>query len=80
MPVPIECMEVRMPQRGWSPKRERQFEHIRDALLERGATDEKAAEIAARTVNKERARQGEVLTERRGSVDGPPPAGSRRRQ
>jgi plasmid stabilization system protein ParE len=62
-------MEVAMPPRGWSPKRERQFEHIRDGLLERGASPEKADEIAARTVNKERARVGEVLGPSRMSID-----------
>jgi hypothetical protein len=65
----IESMEVAMPRRGWSPKRERQFEHIRDGLLERGASPEKADEIAARTVNKERARVGEVLGPSRMSID-----------
>jgi len=64
-----------MPRRGWSPKRERQFEHIRDGLLERGASPEKADEIAARTVNKERARVGEVLGRSRMSIDD---SGSRR--
>ena len=49
-----------MPQPEWSDKRERQYEHIRDGLLERGAGEDKAEEIAARTVNKERARSGET--------------------
>ena len=49
-----------MPQRAWSAKRERQYEHIRDGLLDRGQTEDKAEEIAARTVNKERARSGEA--------------------
>lgn len=49
-----------MPQSAWSPKRERQYEHIRDGLLERGTSEDKAEEIAARTVNKERARKGEA--------------------
>lgn len=49
-----------MPQRGWSKKRERQYEHIKEGLLERGESEEKAEEIAARTVNKERARSGET--------------------
>ena len=53
-----------MPRPGWSPLRERQFEHIRDALLTRGRTLEKAVEIAARTVNKERARVGEARSSR----------------
>ena len=48
-----------MPQRAWSNKRERQYEHIKSGLKERGESDDKAEEIAARTVNKERARAGE---------------------
>jgi len=46
--------------RPWSAKRERQYAHIRDELAERGRPDDEAEEIAARTVNKERARQGEA--------------------
>jgi plasmid stabilization system protein ParE len=57
-----------MPQRGWSNKRERQFEHIKEGLLERGTDDEKAEEIAARTVNKERARHGEAQEASRTSI------------
>jgi len=49
-----------MPQKAWSPKRERQYEHIKEGLLEGGNSEEKAEEIAARTVNKERARAGEA--------------------
>src|SRR5213080_904 len=49
-----------MPQEAWSDKRERQYEHIKEGLLERGSGEEKAEEIAARTVNKERARHGET--------------------
>ena len=48
-----------MPQKSWSSKRERQYEHIKHGLEERGRSEEKAAEIAARTVNKERARNDE---------------------
>jgi len=59
----------RMPQRAWSPKRERQYEHIKDGLLDRGASEDKAEEIAARTVNKERARAGEARTASRTSVE-----------
>jgi plasmid stabilization system protein ParE len=44
----------------WSAKRERQYEHIKDSLEERGSSEDKAEEIAARTVNKERARAGEA--------------------
>ena len=49
-----------MPQDAWNTKRERQYEHIKDSLEERGAGSKKAKEIAARTVNKERARSGEA--------------------
>jgi hypothetical protein len=49
-----------MPQRAWSDKRERQYEHIKDGLRERGEDEDTAEEIAARTVNKERARAGEA--------------------
>ena len=49
-----------MPQEAWSAKRERQYEHIKDSLKERGTSEAKAEEIAARTVNKERARKGEA--------------------
>ena len=46
--------------RSWSAKRERQYEHIKEGLLEDGKSKKKAEEIAARTVNKERARAGET--------------------
>ncbi|MEY2396850.1 MAG: hypothetical protein QOJ00_24 [Actinomycetota bacterium] len=46
--------------RAWSNKRERQYEHIKESLEDRGYNDNKAEEIAARTVNKERARNGEA--------------------
>ena len=49
-----------MPQEAWSDKRERQYDHIKDGLLERGEDEDTAEEIAARTVNKERARSGEA--------------------
>lgn len=49
-----------MPQQAWTKKRERQYKHIKKSLLERGRGDEEAEEIAARTVNKERARTGEA--------------------
>src|SRR4051794_33185335 len=54
-----------MPQEAWSNKRERQYEHIKESLEDRGAGEEKAEEIAARTVNKERARKGEAKTSSR---------------
>jgi hypothetical protein len=49
-----------MPQKAWSKKRERQYEHIKDSQLEQGKGEDEAEEIAARTVNKERARAGEA--------------------
>ena len=49
-----------MPQQAWSDKRERQYEHIRDGLEDRGRGQDEAEEIAARTVNKARARAGEA--------------------
>jgi plasmid stabilization system protein ParE len=57
-----------MPQNRWSPKRERQYEHIKESLAERGAGEDKAEEIAARTVNKERARSGEAKEASRTSL------------
>ena len=54
-----------MPQDAWNAKRERQYEHIKDSLEDRGAGKKKAKEIAARTVNKERARAGEAATSSR---------------
>ena len=49
-----------MPQRAWSDKRERQYEHVKESELEQGRSTKRAKEIAARTVNKERARSGEA--------------------
>jgi plasmid stabilization system protein ParE len=49
-----------MPQKAWSKKRERQYEHIKAGLEDRGESEDEAEEIAARTVNKERARAGEA--------------------
>ena len=58
-----------MLQNAWSPKRERQYEHIKEGLEERGTDEDKAEEIAARTVNKERARHGETKEASRTSID-----------
>jgi hypothetical protein len=58
-----------MPPRAWSDKRERQYEHIKGSLRERGESEDKAEEIAARTVNKERARAGEARTASRTSTE-----------
>ncbi|MDX3132115.1 plasmid stabilization protein [Streptomyces europaeiscabiei] len=54
--------------RGSSPKRERQYEHIKESAEERGESESRAKEIAARTVNKERARSGESKTASRTST------------
>lgn len=48
-----------MPQQAWSDKRERQYEHVKDSAKKRGAGEDRAEEIAARTVNKNRAQSGE---------------------
>jgi plasmid stabilization system protein ParE len=58
-----------MPQKAWSKKRERQYEHIKDGLEERGESEDEAEEIAARTVNKERARAGEAKQTSKTSTD-----------
>jgi hypothetical protein len=57
-----------MPQEAWSAKRERQHEHIKQGLEARGRDADTAEEIAARTVNKERARSGEARERSRASV------------
>ncbi len=56
-----------MPQKAWNNKRERQYEHIKDSEKKRGASTKRAKEIAARTVNKERAQSGEAKTSSRTS-------------
>jgi hypothetical protein len=56
-----------MPQQAWSNKRERQYEHIKEGAKKQGASTKRAKEIAARTVNKERARSGEARTSSRTS-------------
>jgi hypothetical protein len=57
-----------MPQRAWSAKRERQYDHIKKGLLDRGEDSDTAEEVAARTVNKERARAGEAKESSRTST------------
>jgi hypothetical protein len=54
--------------RAWSEKRERQYDHVKEGLLDRGENEDKAEEIAARTVNKERARSGEARESSRTST------------
>jgi len=58
-----------MPQQAWSKKRERQYEHVKEGLEERGRDEDTAEEIAARTVNKERARSGEAKQKSRTSTE-----------
>lgn len=58
-----------MPQQQWSKKRERQYDHIKEGLEERGRSEDEAQEVAARTVNKERARSGEAEQASRTSTD-----------
>jgi hypothetical protein len=57
-----------MPERAWSAKRERQYDHIKEGLIERGDSEDLAEEFAARTVNKERARAGEARRSSRTST------------
>lgn len=58
-----------MPRGQWSAKRERQYEHIKEGLEDSGRGEDVAEEIAARTVNKERARAGESKTASKTSTD-----------
>lgn len=60
--------------RAWSEKRERQYDHIRESLEERGEPESKAKSIAARTVNKERAQSGEAKESSPASRRGPSPS------
>ena len=57
-----------MPQQAWNEKRERQYKHIKEGLRKRGESEGTAEEIAARTVNKERARAGEARESSRTST------------
>lgn len=57
-----------MPQRSWSNKRERQYEHVKEDQKKQGRSTKRAKEVAARTVNKERARSGESRTASRSST------------
>jgi hypothetical protein len=54
-----------MPQGAWSPKRERQYEHIKESEREAGRSTDRAEEIAARTVNKQRSAAGETKSSRK---------------
>jgi hypothetical protein len=57
-----------MPQSAWNAKRERQYEHIKESEKKQGRSTKRAKEIAARTVNKERARSGEAGSRSRTST------------
>ena len=57
-----------MPQSAWSTKRERQYEHVKESEKKQGRSTKRAKEIAARTVNKARARSGEARTRSRTST------------
>ena len=58
-----------MQQKAWSAKRERQYEHIKERLLQRGEPEPLAEEIAARVVNKERAQHGESVEASTSSIN-----------
>jgi hypothetical protein len=58
-----------MPQQAWSKKRERQYEHVEKSLEDEGRDKKTAKQIAARTVNKERARHGESKQASKSSTD-----------
>ena len=57
-----------MPRKEWTAKQERKYEHIKDSEKRQGRSTRRAKEIAARTVNKERARRGQTKTASRSSV------------
>ena len=59
MSTDVDAKGAEMPQEAWSKKRERQYQKVKESLEDQGRDEDLAEEIAARTVNKERARQGE---------------------
>ena len=61
-----------MPSTDWSAKRKRQYQHIKDSVLARGESLPLAEEIAARSVNKVRAQQGESETASASSINDMP--------
>ena len=71
IPAPVVKVEA-MPKTNWSEKRERQYKHIKEGLEQRGKSEELAEEIAARTVNKERAQHGEARTAKKGTLEDMP--------
>ncbi|HEX7352775.1 plasmid stabilization protein [Brachybacterium sp.] len=62
-----------MPE-AWSEKRERQYQHIKDGQLDKGVSEDEAEEIAARTVNKSRAQEGEAEEASRSSLEDKSPS------
>ncbi|GAA2360034.1 hypothetical protein GCM10009854_43750 [Saccharopolyspora halophila] len=62
-----------MPQSAWNEKQERQYEHIEEQVEERGSSKSRAKEIAARTVNKNRAQQGSAKQRSKVSTEDIPP-------
>jgi hypothetical protein len=69
--------EVHMPQKAWSNKSERQYEHIKDSEKKQGRSTKRAKEIAARTVNKQRAQKGETRSGRGSRSSGSSSSGGR---
>ena len=62
-----------MPQQAWNAKEERQYKHIKQQALDRGSSEARAEEIAARTVNKERAQQGRARQQSKTATQDIPP-------
>lgn len=62
-----------MPQQAWNKKRERQYEHIKEQTEQRGSSEKRAEEVAARTVNKNRAQQDEARQQSTQSTKDIPP-------
>ncbi|MGH7572381.1 MAG: Rho termination factor N-terminal domain-containing protein [Gemmatimonadota bacterium] len=60
-----------MPQESWSKKDERQYEHVKKSEKERGRSEDRAEEIAARTVNKQRQQEGRTENETPGGTGNP---------
>lgn len=63
-----------MPQKAWSNKRERQYEHIKEGAKKQGKSTKTAKRVAAATVNKERARSGEAKSSSKSSRRGKSPS------
>ena len=59
---------------AWSTKRERQYQHIKEGQLDKGVPEDEAEEIAARTVNKTRAQEGESEEASRTSIEDKSPS------